>query len=182
MKKTVRFLALLLCLIAVIILAVYGVRLMYPVRHETVVTDCARKYGLEEELIFAVIKAESNFNETAVSKKGAVGLMQMMDTTGKWVSEQLGEPFQKEDLYDSATNIRFGAYYLSYLLDRYRGDKTCAIAAYNAGHANVDAWLLSEKYSDDGKTLENIPFAETKKYVRQVLKFEKVYQYLYGEK
>lgn len=182
MKKLVKFLGLLLCFLAVLILARSVVLGLFPVRYEKTVTACAKEQKIEKELIYAVIKAESNFGENAQSHKGAVGLMQIMDTTGEWVAEQQNIPFQKEDLYDAEKNIKFGTYYLAFLLNRYGGDKTCAIAAYNAGHANVDDWLLSEEYSKDGKSLHTIPFPETEKYVKQVLKFQKIYQYLYGEK
>lgn len=182
MKKFVKFLGLLLCFLAVLWIAGFVVRGLFPVRYDKTVSRCAKEYAIEKELIYAVIKAESNFNETIVSHKGAVGLMQIMDTTGEWVAMQKKIPFEKKDLYDGEKNIEYGVYYLSFLLDRYGGDQTCAIAAYNAGHANVDAWLLTKKYSKDGKSLYKIPFPETEKYVKEVFKFQKVYQYLYGEK
>ncbi len=181
MKKFVKLFVLVLCFVAVCLFARSVVHNLFPVRYEKAVSACAKEYVIEKELIYAVIKAESNFDETVVSHKGAVGLMQIMDTTGEWVAMQKQIPFEKKDLYNGEKNIEYGAFYLAFLLDRYAGDKTCAIAAYNAGHANVDAWLLTEKYSKDGKSLDAIPFPETEKYVKQVLKFKKVYQYLYGE-
>lgn len=182
MKKLVKFFGLILCFIIVYMIAASVVRNLFPVRYEKTVSACAKTYAIEEELIFAMIKAESNFNESIKSHKGAIGLMQIMEETGAWVAEQQKIPFQKEDLYDAEKNIEFGTFYLAFLLDRYEGDKTCAIAAYNAGHANVDAWLLDERYSKDGKHLDTIPFPETENHVKQVLKFQKIYQYLYGEK
>ena len=181
-KKLVKFLVFVLCFVLVLMLSRVVVRNLFPVRYEKTVTACAKEHALEKELIYAMIKAESNFDASIESRKGAVGLMQIMDTTGAWVAEQQNIPFRKEDLYDVDKNIEFGAFYLAFLLDRYEGNKTCAIAAYNAGHANVDKWLLDKTYSKDGKSLDAIPFPETEKYVKQVLKFQKIYQYLYGEK
>ena len=155
--------------------------MVYPIAYEDIVTEYAKEYGVEEELIYAVIKAESNFKEDAVSKKNATGLMQIMEPTAEWIASKISGPDLSSELQDPKTNIQMGTYYLSYLLDMYEGDKKCALSAYNAGYANVDSWLLTEKNSKDGEKLDRIPFPETEKYVNLVLKNEKIYHYLYGD-
>ena len=172
-------------LLALVVLSlIYGAKQvilnLYPEQHRALVVRYSRKYGLDASFVFAMIKAESNFSHDAVSGKNATGLMQIMVPTGEWIAEQLGEPFSKESLSDPETNIRMGCFYISYLLDMYDGNKTCALAAYNAGHANVDNWLSQEKYSKDGKTLVLIPYPETANYVNRVKNNEKLYNRLYG--
>ena len=170
-------------LIAVACVIVIGFRCMcfiYPKKYESNVKKYAQMYQVDEEMIFAVIKAESNFNSNAVSKKGAIGLMQVMEDTGRWVEERIGnESFRKQNLYMPDKNIEIGAYYLSYLLDMYDEDARCALAAYNAGPANVDEWLKDTRYSQDGKTLGKIPFPETEKYVKKAERYIKIYELLY---
>lgn len=161
--------------------AVKIAKVEYPIAHEQYVEKYAREYGLSEGFVYAIIKAESNFSHEAVSGKEASGLMQIMEPTGEWIAQKLGmKDYTKESLFDPETNIEMGCYYISYLLDMYGGDKKCALAAYNAGHANVDQWLQNKKYSKDGESLDNIPYPETEKYVNLVLKNEKIYHYLYN--
>ena len=167
--------------LAVCYLTVEAVHLMYPKRYDDYVTKYAKEFGVEEELVFAVIKAESNFKSRAVSKRDAVGLMQILKPTGEWIAEMLGETeYTEQSLSDAKTNIRYGVYYLSYLLEMF-GDEECAIAAYNAGHTNVKKWLSEKKFSKDGKTLRSIPFAETATYVERVRQNKEIYRFLYKD-
>jgi soluble lytic murein transglycosylase len=122
-------------------------------------------YGVDANLVLAVIKVESDFDENAISSKGAVGLMQLLPSTALFVSDKLGVEFSEEDLFDSDINIRFGTYYLSYLFDKFATLET-VLAAYNAGEGNVSRWL--SLFSDDGKTLRQIPFEETERFVSRV--------------
>lgn len=119
----------------------------------TIVSEKANKYNLDPSLVHAVIKAESNGNPYAVSRKGAMGLMQLMPSTAKDLS--VNNPFDPED------NIDGGVRYLRYLIDKFNGDLTLALAAYNAGPKNV------EKTG----TVPQIP--ETKQYVKKVLSLYK---------
>lgn len=172
-------------LLALVVLSlIYGAKSvilnLYSTPYHALVQRYSREYGLDAHFVYAMIKAESNFSSSAVSDKNATGLMQIMIPTGEWIAEQLGEPFSKDMLFEPATNIRMGCFYISYLLDMYDGNKTCALAAYNAGYANVNNWLSQEKYSKDGKTLMLIPYPETAKYVNRVKNNEKLYDRLYG--
>ena len=150
---------------------------LYPNDYKAEVDKYSRKYGVSAELVYAVIRAESKFDKDAVSDKGAKGLMQIIDATADWVSGKI--ELSEFDLFDPETNIEIGTFYLSYLLDLYKGNKECAIAAYNAGPAKVDEWLSDKKYSKDGKTLDEIPFPETEKYVKKVMENIEKYGFLY---
>jgi hypothetical protein len=116
--------------------------------YSTYVTRAASKYEIEPELIHAVIKTESNGNERAVSRKGAIGLMQLMPSTA--MDMDVSDPFNPQE------NIEGGAKYLKYLLERFNGDLTLALAAYNAGPTTV------EKYGSVP------PISETRQYVKKV--------------
>ncbi|MGN1095527.1 MAG: lytic transglycosylase domain-containing protein, partial [Eubacteriales bacterium] len=136
----------------------------YPRRYAKYVQSAAREFDIDENLIYAIIKAESKFDERALSSAGAMGLMQIMpETYEKDIKEKLGiESGADEALFDPEINIRCGAYYFSRWLD-YFGDIETALAAYNAGFGNVRKWLSDERYSSDGKCIipANIPFPET---------------------
>lgn len=152
----------------------------YPQKYSELVTQSSEEFGVDEKLIYAVIRTESGFREDIVSSAGAIGLMQLMPDTFEWLQENLdGEVIYPADkLKDPAINIRYGTYFLSWLLDRY-GDVDTAAAAYNAGISNVDEWLGDSRYSDDGKTLSAIPFSETKKYVDKVRDAMENYDWIY---
>lgn len=139
------------------------------------ITTYGAEYGVSRDLIYAVIKAESNFNAAAVSNKGARGLMQLMPATAAFVAEKLGE--SSFDIDDPKQNIRFGVYYLSYLQKRFDGESV-VLAAYNAGENTVGRWLEDDSLSPNGR-LEHIPYAETKKYVDKIAFFKKAYNVLY---
>lgn len=151
---------------------------MYPLKYEQEIINAGEEYGLEPELISAVIYAESRFDETAVSSAGARGLMQMMPETYKWLCEKRGDEYKVDDLFNPLINIDYGAYYLSWLYDHF-GDIYTACAAYNAGIGVVEDWLESSMYSSDGKTLLSIPYGETSNYVAKIEGAVEKYSSLY---
>lgn len=151
----------------------------YPKKYSAVVAKQAEAYALEESLVYAVIKAESDFDPEAVSPVGAVGLMQLMPETFAWMQSHVGGEYDADALRDPAVNIRFGCALLRLLLDEY-GDLRTALCAYNAGMGNVTSWLSDGAYSDDGITLKEIPFDETRLYVQKVLRYKEIYEELYG--
>ncbi len=163
----------------VVAAAVLGVvtckNLLYPLDYENIVTKYSQEYELDPHLVMAIIKAESNFIEDAHSGK-ASGLMQLTDDTADWVAQQLGKDADEIELNNPRDNIELGCYYIRYLIDYYEGNVDVALAAYNGGMGNVDKWLENKKYSDDGKTLKNIPFKETREYVKKVNAEKEVYQ------
>jgi soluble lytic murein transglycosylase len=134
-----------------------------PLRHEDIVRQQAADKGVPADLIAAVIYAESRFRDQT-SHAGARGLMQITPSTAKLI-EQLsgGQTFRFEDLSDPDINIRYGTFYLRYLIDKFDQNEVAALAAYNAGETNVAAWGGSDVQLDD------IPFPETRGYVEDVL-------------
>ena len=153
-------------------------RLVYKTPYQTVVKTMANEYGVSESIIYAVMKAESGFRVGIVSPKGAVGLMQLLPSTAEFIAEKLGETYVDGCLFYPAINIKYGAWYLSYLFSKFP-EKT-AIAAYNAGEGKVRNWLKNPKYSTDGKTLDVIPYQETSAYVRRVYKNISKYNKYHG--
>ena len=174
--KFIAFFALGILLVA-LLSPQFILKTVYPRKYSDLVEAYADQYRIPVEIIYAVIKTESNFDANAVSPKGAVGLMQITPDTFLWLAEMLREPKDSSLLLQPETNIRYGVYYLHFLY-QYYGDFDLAFAAYNAGMGNVSKWLASEKYSEDGK-LVTIPFEETRNYVRLVTERAKIYQKLY---
>ena len=105
-----------------------------------------------------------------------MGLMQIMPETGEWIAGKIGiEDFNAEMLEDPEVNIEMGVWYLDYLAERFDGETDTVIAAYNAGHGNVEKWLNDGQYSADGRTLAEIPFEETRNYVKKVNRAYEIY-------
>lgn len=158
---------------------VYG--WFYPLSYSQEVERYSKEFGVDEDLVYAVMKTESGFREDVESYAGAVGLMQLMPETFEWLQEDLdGEViYTAESLKTPEVNIRYGTYFLSYLLDVY-GDEGTACAAYNAGMTTVEEWLDDSRYSKDGKTLSEIPYNETADYVRKVRETKEMYERIYG--
>jgi soluble lytic murein transglycosylase len=147
-------------------------RLRYPLEYGQIVAGHASNYGLDPALLAAVIYRESKFEADAVSDSGAIGLMQLLPDTAKGIALYTGGArFEVDDLYDPEINVRYGAFYLRRLLRKY-GDVELALAAYNAGQANVDRWLARG---------EGIAFAETREYVKDVLELRGIYRRAYGD-
>lgn len=155
-----------------------------PEEYIPYVEQYAEEFGVPTDLVWSVIKTESGFDSSAVSSKGAVGLMQLMPSTFEWLTDDiLREYLGIGMLYDPETNIKYGTYYLSRLYNRF-GDWDTALAAYNGGEGNVSEWLKDKKYSDDGIKLntDKIPdaYSETRNYVKKVNKALEKYKKLYN--
>ena len=147
-------------------------RLWHPFRYQQIVLGHARNYRLDPALLAAVIYQESKFDADAKSDRGAIGLMQLLPETAKGIAERTGgSKFQVSDLYDPELNVRYGSWYLRHLLDKY-GSERIALAAYNAGQANVDSWRAEGK---------GIVFPETREYVESVLETREVYADAYAK-
>lgn len=145
-------------------------RVLHPTDYDEYVYEYSETYNVDPNLVFAVIKTESNFDPNAESHAGALGLMQLMPETFEWLQTyKNGEATMGTDyLYDPKINIEYGCIFLEFLLDKYSSEES-AIAAYNAGFGTVDNWLTDESYSTDGETLYEIPYPETKSYVKKVM-------------
>jgi len=154
---------------------------VYPVKYTDEIYAAARENDIPAPYIAAVIMAESSYLPDAVSSVGAMGLMQIMPSTGEWIAGKYDEEFTAEMLYDPEVSIRYGAWYLGFLMDRYSGDMRCASAAYHAGQGTVDKWLEDPAYSQDGETLAVIAYDSTATYVDRILKYYDYYVKAYAE-
>ena len=158
-------------------------KILYPKTYSEIISVYAEEYDVEENLIYAVIKAESNFNSEAVSNRDAIGLMQIVEETAIDVANknQIDVDTENivEELLDIDNNINIGTKYLSTLLTQY-GNIEVALAAYNAGIGTVNNWIEKQVIQADGSDIENIPYKETNNYVRKILRDYGVYNELYG--
>jgi soluble lytic murein transglycosylase len=154
--------------------------LVLPLRHQDVIRQQARAKHLDPALIAAVIYAESKFDPRP-SPAGAQGLMQILPDTARFLAHRSGATtFTTADLATPQVNIAYGSYYLRYLLDRYRGDKILALAAYNAGETNVDRWVAGARAEGHRLLAHEIPFPETRAYVLKVLGKQQDYRNTYA--
>ena len=160
-------------------LAQQGMRLWYPKKFVDVVEREAEEFGLNRGLVYAVIRAESGFDQRACSRAGARGLMQLTDETFNWMVQEYPPENGGGDIYDVNDNVHCGCALLRRLLGYYEGELRVALAAYNAGIGNVDNWLKEPKNSADGRRLSRIPFPETEAYVKKVERGIGVYERLY---
>jgi soluble lytic murein transglycosylase len=146
-------------------------RLWYPLDYGGIVRGHARNYRLDPALLAAVIYQESKFKPDARSDRGAIGLMQLLPGTAKGIAERTGgTQFRLSDLYDPELNVRYGAWYLRHLIDKY-GSERVALAAYNAGQRNVDDWRARGI---------DIQFPETRDFVGRVEHLKQVYRHAYS--
>ena len=146
-------------------------RLWYPLRYGQIVRGHAHNYDLDPALLAAVIYQESKFKAHARSDRGAIGLMQLLPETAKGIAARTGgSKFRVADLDNPEINVRYGAWYLEHLMKKY-GDERAALAAYNAGQANVDSWR---------KRGLPVQFEETRHFVDRVEKLKGIYRHAYS--
>ncbi len=152
------------------------VRMRYPLAYESIVRGHAANYDLDPALLAGVIYAESKFDPDVVSSAGAVGLMQLLPETAQGIADRTGGgAYREEDLLDPEINVRYGAWYLDHLRDKYADHPHAdelALAAYNAGQGQVDEWVAA---TPPGEPVE-IPFPETRAYVHRVLDLAELYR------
>ena len=177
-KKLLIFLvAIVLIIIVVICINKLMIKAFYKKEYSKYVSKYSQEYEVDENLIYALIKAESNFEADAVSSKNAQGLMQLMPSTAEEVALQNGIQLTEENISNPEININIGTKYISTLLERYKCVEI-ALAAYNAGIGNVDKWIENDVINADGSDIENIPFKETNTYVRKIMRDYKIYSEL----
>jgi soluble lytic murein transglycosylase len=146
-------------------------RLWYPLHYSSIVRVHAKNYDLDASFLAAVIEQESKFRADAKSSAGAIGLMQLQPATAKGIAIRTGgSKFVLSDLYDPELNIRYGSWYLHHLMVKY-GNERLALAAYNAGQANVDHWRAAG---------EDVQFPETRAYIAKVERLKKIYRRAYA--
>ncbi len=171
----------LVVVIGVMISRVHAVNeLTLPLGDARVIREQAAAKHLDPALIAAVIYAETKF-EPRTSSAGAEGLMQIEPETAKFLAKLSGGyRFTTSDLATPSVNVAYGSYYLRYLLNHYEGDEMLAVAAYNAGLANVDAWVAKAHAEGKQLAVSAIPFPQTRAYVQRVLEAQKEYRAAYA--
>ena len=158
-------------------------RFVYMWDYQQDIITYSEKNKIDPFLVAAIIKNESDFNPKAVSKVGAVGLMQIMPDTGRWIAEQMGlKPYEDADLYKTQTNIRMGCWYVSELDHEFKHNLTLVMIAYNAGRGKTHEWMEKHGWTYDFNTPQTIPYPDTREYVIKVLHDRDRYYQLYKEK
>ena len=173
--------ALFFVLIGALLLGRVMDRRTYRLEYPELIRTYSEEYALDPYLVAAMIHVESGNDPAAVSRSGALGLMQVMPETGEWIAGKLGfTDFESEFLTVPDVSIHMGCWYLAFLQERFDGNLINMIAAYNAGHGNVESWLKNEAISQNGQ-LEKIPIEETERYVEKVQRAYEKYKILYPE-
>jgi soluble lytic murein transglycosylase-like protein/predicted negative regulator of RcsB-dependent stress response len=152
-----------------------------PAYHELIEEVLPSGSRIEPELVSAIMREESHYRVDARSAVGALGLLQLMPATAAQLATEQGlEAFEAKDLFDPKTNIRLGSAYLAQLGDRFDGRMSAAIGSYNAGPRKVSAWLEgTDGQLEDDVWVENIPYDQTREYVKRVLRSLYVYKVFY---
>ena len=174
MKRSLKinYLAIVSAIVFVLFLGVCSFNLMFPLRYKSYIKEYSKAENLNATMVASLIKTESNFNKNVVSKKGAIGLMQILPATGKWICETYFDfEFDESMLYEPEINIKIGTKYLSYLFTKF-DDEVTVLACYNAGEGVVKNWIGENKMLK--KT--QIQFEETQKYVQKVQNCKKIYK------
>ena len=152
--------------------------LRFPVLYQSVIDKNIEKHDLDPGWVYALIRSESAFMEDARSPAGALGLMQVMPMTGKQTASSMGwKNFNKNDLLKAEKNVPIGSTYLKQMLKKFDNNKVLATAAYNAGPHRVNRWIAKADCMDPDVWIEQIPFNETRKYVRRVLFYASIYDW-----
>jgi soluble lytic murein transglycosylase len=141
----------------------------------------AKEIGLDPAFVYGLIRQESRFIMDARSHVGASGLMQLMPATARWTAKKIGLPYSPSLITDRDTNLRLGNAYLKLVLDDMGGSQAMAAAAYNAGPGRPRKWREGPVL-DAAVWVENIPFTETRDYVKKVLSNATYYAALLGSK
>lgn len=180
-KKRV-LLLLFLGFVAVLFLNTNWMTWFYPIQYKEEIRKHSETYDIDPFLVAAIIRVETNYTPGRESKKGAVGLMQLMPETAKWALEKAKLPdVPIERLKEEpSANIEVGTWYLQSLFRQFDGNRTAAIAAYNAGPGNVKKWLKEGDWDGSAETIKDIPIGETRHYVQRVIHYYKQYTEIYS--
>ncbi|MFT4977774.1 MAG: soluble lytic murein transglycosylase [Myxococcota bacterium] len=153
----------------------------FPDHYWDLVQEAADGYGFDPRVFHSLVREESSFNKDIVSWAGARGLSQLMPATAKQVGGWLGIAVTKQSSFDPLTNLRIGSRYMEYLQARFKGNMFLAVGGYNAGEGNIDRWLRERGNRPTDEFIENIPFRETRGYVKRVLGTYQMYHVLYDD-
>ncbi|SHE75660.1 soluble lytic murein transglycosylase [Seinonella peptonophila] len=171
-----------LCLIFIFVAMPLFNRLIYPLEYEEYVIDSAKSTHVDPYLIIAIIRTETKFDPNRNSRVGAQGLMQLMPYTVDEIIQQGNfSPAFRDYVNDPAVNIRLGSWYLADLTKKFKGNKVAVIAAYNAGPTAVSQWLREGVWDGTSKNSNQIPYGETRHYVKRVTYLYQKYRDLYED-
>jgi soluble lytic murein transglycosylase len=154
-------------------------RTAYPQTYWDLTQQAADGYGFDPRIFHALVREESSFNKDIVSWAGARGLSQLMPATARQVGGWLGMSVSKETSFDPLSNLQIGTRYMEYLQERFEGNMFLAVAGYNAGEGNVEKWLRERGNKPTDEYIEDIPYRETRGYVKRVLGTYQVYRTVY---
>lgn len=158
-------------------------RFVYMWDYQQDIVTYSKKNNVDPFLVAAIIKNESNFKHDAVSKVGAVGLMQIMPETGRWIAEQMGlENYQDSDLYQTRKNIRMGCWYVGELEHEFQHNLVLLMVAYNAGRGQTHEWMQENGWDYNFNDIKSIPYSDTREYVAKVMQDRDKYYLLYKDK
>lgn len=174
-KKIIKAIIMLIMTIIIVIgLKELMMKQMYKREYAEYVSKYSNEYEIDENLIYALIKVESNFKSNAISRSNAQGLMQLLYSTAEEIAGKNGIELTEEKILEPETNINLGTIYISELINKY-DNLEVALAAYNAGSGNVDKWIKNGIIKADGSDIEKIPYKETNTYVRKIMRDYKIY-------
>jgi soluble lytic murein transglycosylase len=157
-------------------------RLSYPQGYREIVNKYSDLYGVDKNIIYSIMREESRYQKDVVSPAKAIGLMQLIPDTGRKTAKELGiNDYSKKKLYDPETNIRLGSYYFKKVLDEFDGNVFFALGGYNAGPHRIYEWQKRFPGLNIDEFVEEIPFRETRNYIRRVLRSYGAYKSIYGE-
>ncbi|MDG6772800.1 transglycosylase SLT domain-containing protein [Thiomicrorhabdus sp. ZW0627] len=155
----------------------------FPTPHKAPIMQSSEKHNVDPAWVYGVIRRESAFSEDIRSSAGAIGLMQLMPKTAKYIGRKIGiKRTNYSELIKPESNIELGSAYLSYLYKKYDDNKVLATAAYNAGPQRVDSWLPKEHPLPADQWIDSIPFSETRAYVKAVLEYTTIFKSLLNKK
>ncbi|NLO89509.1 MAG: lytic transglycosylase domain-containing protein [Clostridia bacterium] len=160
----------------------FFLKFLYPFPYRDIIYRYSKQFDLDPFLVVSVIKVESRFNPYAESQQGALGLMQIMPETALWVAKNLNVGYSKEKLFEPEYNIMLGCWYLSNLHSEFKGNLALVLASYNGGRGNVREWLRTGQWDGNIDSLEDIPFSETRDFVKKVLKIYDRYKKIYYDR
>jgi hypothetical protein len=156
----------------------------YPLAYAKAIHDNAKIFNVDPYFVKGLIRQESLFNSQVQSRAGAIGLMQIMPETGRvlYANSKKSEPFNTTILFNPETNIQLGIQYIDQLNKRFKKNRTHILISYNAGPHNLKKWLKRFSHLQDPDVfIESIPYPETRKYVKKVLRNYGIYQSLYSK-
>ncbi|SFJ14628.1 soluble lytic murein transglycosylase [Paenibacillus sp. UNC496MF] len=178
------FLILILALLALLFIrSEWMSRWLYPVHFREEIAASAEVYELDAHLVAAIIRVETNYKPEAVSKKGAIGIMQLMPDTANWIIQKGGfkDMTTEKVSAEPEAGIEIGSWYLNELNAQFKGNMVKVIAAYNAGPGTVNRWLSDGTWDGRAETVDEVPYGETRHYIQRVIYYYNKYKTLYPD-